>query len=105
MAAALALEEAGAFAIVLELVPASVAKAISARLTIPTIGIGAGADCDGQVQVFHDIMGMYDDFLPKHSKRYAEVASIMREATARYVDEVRETSFPADEHTFKEASE
>ncbi|MFT7617321.1 MAG: 3-methyl-2-oxobutanoate hydroxymethyltransferase [Planctomycetota bacterium] len=99
MAAALALEAAGAFAIVLELVPGHLARKISAALTIPTIGIGAGPGCDGQVQVFHDIMGMYEDFLPKHAKRYAEVAEVIRGAARSYVEEVRAGLFPGKEHT------
>ncbi|MCB9832936.1 MAG: 3-methyl-2-oxobutanoate hydroxymethyltransferase [Planctomycetes bacterium] len=99
-AAALALEEAGAFAIVLELVPAPLAVEISRELTIPTIGIGAGSGCDGQVQVFHDIMGMYEDFVPKHAKRYATLAKAIREAAQNYVDEVRAGLFPGPEHSF-----
>lgn len=101
MAAALKLEKAGAFAIVLELVPSHLAAAISRELTIPTIGIGAGAGCDGQVQVFHDIMGMYEDFLPRHAKRYANVAGLMREAAKSYVDDVRMGRFPTEEHSVK----
>jgi 3-methyl-2-oxobutanoate hydroxymethyltransferase len=101
IAAAHKLEEAGAFAIVLELVPPELASAISSELTIPTIGIGAGVGCDGQVQVFHDIMGMYEEFLPKHSKRYANVAGLMREAARSYVEDVRAGRFPADEHSVR----
>ncbi|MEZ6196211.1 MAG: 3-methyl-2-oxobutanoate hydroxymethyltransferase [Planctomycetota bacterium] len=93
-AAALELERAGAFAIVLELVPAELAREISEALTIPTIGIGAGPDCDGQVQVFHDIMGMYEDFLPKHSRRYAHIAEEIRGAAKRYYDDVVRGRFP-----------
>lgn len=101
IAAAHKLEKAGAFAIVLELVPPELACAISSELTIPTIGIGAGVGCDGQVQVFHDIMGMYEEFLPKHSKRYANVAGLMREAARSYVEDVRAGRFPADEHSVR----
>lgn len=104
-AAALALESAGAFAIVLELVPAPLATEISEALTIPTIGIGAGAGCDGQVQVFHDIMGMYEDFLPRHAKRYADVAEVIRNAAKTYVNEVREGVFPAAEHSYKKSKD
>jgi 3-methyl-2-oxobutanoate hydroxymethyltransferase len=100
IAAAQALEKAGAFAIVLELVPAPLAERISKMLSIPTIGIGAGPGCDGQVQVFHDIMGMFEDFLPKHSKRYGNVAEVVRNAAKRYVSDVREGLFPGAEHSF-----
>lgn len=99
VAAAQALEDAGAFAVVLELVPAPLAARISQMLTIPTIGIGAGPQCDGQVQVFHDIMGLYEDFLPKHSRRYAELAGEMRKAAGAYLKDVVEGTFPAAEHS------
>ena len=99
-AAAHALEDAGAFAIVLELVPAPLAEEISRQLTIPTIGIGAGVGCDGQVQVFHDIMGLYSDFMPKHAKRYADLATTIKKAARDYVDDVRESRFPGPEHAF-----
>jgi 3-methyl-2-oxobutanoate hydroxymethyltransferase len=94
-AAALELERAGAFAIVLELVPDELAREVSEALTIPTIGIGAGPHCDGQVQVFHDIMGMYEDFLPKHSRRYAHIAEEIRGAARSYFDDVKKVQFPA----------
>lgn len=100
VAAAQALERAGAFAMVLELVPAPLAEKISKMLSIPTIGIGAGPGCDGQVQVLHDMMGMYDDFLPKHAKRYAHIAGLMRDAATTYAKEVRGGEFPGPEHTF-----
>ena len=99
VAAAQTLEEAGAFAIVLELVPAPLAERISKMLTIPTIGIGAGPGCDGQVQVFHDIMGLDESFLPRHAKRYVNLAGAIREAAQKYLDEVREGDFPAAEHS------
>jgi 3-methyl-2-oxobutanoate hydroxymethyltransferase len=99
MLAAKALEEAGAFAIVLELVPAELARKISKSLTIPTIGIGAGPHCDGQVQVLHDMMGMYEDFVPKHTKRFANVAEVMREGARNYLKEVRAGTFPGPEHS------
>ncbi len=95
-----ALEQAGAFALVLELVPTPLARLISERLTIPTIGIGAGGGCDGQVQVLHDMLGLYSDFVPKHTKRYAHLAETIEDALGRYAREVREGSFPAEEHSF-----
>lgn len=96
---AMALEAAGAFAIVLELVPAALAQAITTRLHIPTIGIGAGATCDGQVQVWHDLLGLYTDFKPRHAKRYAELADTIGAALASYAAEVRAGSFPTTEHS------
>lgn len=94
----LALEAAGAFAIVLEMIPAQLAATISKRLRIPTIGIGAGAGCDGQVQVWHDMLGLYSDFKPRHAKRYAQLAEVMSQAVATYAEEVRAGTFPGDEH-------
>lgn len=91
---ALALEAAGAFAVVLELLPAPLAREITARLRIPTIGIGAGADCGGQVQVWHDMLGLYSDFLPRHAKRYANLAETIGAAVQAYVEEVRSGAFP-----------
>lgn len=88
-----ALQAAGAFAIVLECIPAELAEMISAELDIPTIGIGAGAGCDGQVQVFHDMLGM-GEFTPRHAKRYAQVGDAIREALERYANDVREGTFP-----------
>ncbi len=96
---AMALEAAGAFAIVLELVPAPLAQAITTRLHIPTIGIGAGVNCDGQVQVWHDLLGLYTDFKPRHAKRYAELADTIGAALASYAAEVRAGSFPTAEHS------
>jgi 3-methyl-2-oxobutanoate hydroxymethyltransferase len=96
---ALALEEAGAFALVLELVPAQLAAAITERLRIPTIGIGAGPHCDGQVQVSTDMLGLRDDFKPRHARRFAELAPIIRSAAAAYIAAVTERNFPADEHS------
>jgi 3-methyl-2-oxobutanoate hydroxymethyltransferase len=93
---ALALEQAGAFAIVLETIPAPLAKDISARLHIPTIGIGAGPDCDGQVQVFHDLLGFNEDFLPKHAKRYANLSKVIKDAVSAYGQEVKDGTFPAE---------
>jgi len=97
---ALALEEAGAFSIVLEVVPTQLANLITQRLTIPTIGIGAGAGCDGQVQVINDILGSFADFVPKHAKRYAKLTDVMSGAIAEYYKEVKEGSFPTDAQSF-----
>ncbi len=96
-----AVEAAGAFALVMECVPASLAKIISDTVSIPTIGIGAGAGCDGQVLVYQDMLGMFTDFSPKFVKRYADVGSIMKEAFKNYIEEVQNGTFPTEEHTFK----
>jgi 3-methyl-2-oxobutanoate hydroxymethyltransferase len=98
---ALLLEQAGAFAIVLELIPAPLAQAVSERLRVPTIGIGAGAGCDGQVQVIHDMLGLYTDFVPRHAKRYRSLADEIRAAASEYAAEVREGAFPTDSHSAK----
>jgi 3-methyl-2-oxobutanoate hydroxymethyltransferase len=100
MREARALEAAGCFAIVLEAVPAPVAAEISAALAIPTVGIGAGPACDGQVLVWHDMLGYYDGHAPRFVKRYAEVADVITEALTRYATEVREGSFPDEQHTY-----
>jgi 3-methyl-2-oxobutanoate hydroxymethyltransferase len=97
---ALALQEAGCFCIVLEAIPEEVAKIISERLTIPTIGIGAGKYCDGQVLVYHDMLGIFDKFVPKFVKRYAQLAPVIVEAIAKYCQEVREGIFPTASHSF-----
>jgi 3-methyl-2-oxobutanoate hydroxymethyltransferase len=97
---ALALEEAGAFSIVLESVPAPVGALATERLAIPTIGIGAGVDCDGQVLVLHDVLGLYGEFKPKFAKRYAEVGVAVTEALRAFDREVRDGSFPTAEHSF-----
>lgn len=94
------LQEAGAFAIVLELVPAAVAASVTAALDIPTVGIGAGRDCDGQVLVLYDLLGLNDTFSPKFLKRYASLASDVREAIARFRDDVQEGRYPDDSHSF-----
>jgi 3-methyl-2-oxobutanoate hydroxymethyltransferase len=97
-----ALEEAGAFAVVLETIPAPLARMVTERLTVPTIGIGAGAGCDAQVQVFHDMLGIYDDRRPlKHAKRYAVLGETIRNAVADYIDEVESGAFPTAEHSFE----
>ena len=95
-----ALETAGAFAIVLECVPESLSKLITNRLSIPTIGIGAGKECDGQVQVFHDMLGIINDFVPKHAKRYASLGDTIAGSLRQYAAEVREQSFPGPDHSY-----
>lgn len=97
---ALAVQEAGAFAVVLELVPARLAQLITQLLRIPTIGIGAGADCDGQVQVFHDILALFDDFVPKHTRQYAQIGGQIRDAIATYKRDVQSRQFPTTENGF-----
>jgi 3-methyl-2-oxobutanoate hydroxymethyltransferase len=97
-----ALQEAGAFAVVLELVPAPLASSITRALTIPTIGIGAGPACDGQVLVLHDMLGLNDAFSAKFVKRYAALAEDVRDAVRRYAAEVREGRYPGPEHSFPE---
>ena len=94
------LEEAGAFAVVLECTPAPLSRLITAKLTIPTIGIGAGPDCDGQVQVISDILGLYTDFVPKHAKQYARLAAEIRQAVADYISEVKSLSFPTEAQSY-----
>jgi 3-methyl-2-oxobutanoate hydroxymethyltransferase len=94
-----ALADAGAFALVLELVPTQLAGAIARRLPIPVIGIGAGPECDGEVQVTPDILGLHTDFLPRHARRFADLGSAIRDAAAAYVAAVRERSFPAAENS------
>lgn len=98
---ALAIEEAGAFSVVLECVPAKLAKLVSEKLSIPTIGIGAGAGCDGQILVYQDMLGMFSDYTPKFVKRFAEAGQVMKSAFADYIKEVQTGSYPAPEHTFK----
>jgi len=95
-----ALEEAGAFAIVLETVPAPLATLITQRIGIPTIGIGAGIGCDGQVQVINDILGSFTDFVPKHAKQYTQLTNIIRTAVTEYHNEVTAGSFPTDKQSF-----
>lgn len=95
-----ALEDAGAFSVVLELVPTPLARVISDRLTIPTIGIGAGPGCDGQVQVLHDMLGLFTDFVPKHTKQYANLGETIKQAFVDYAREVRSGEFPTAKHSF-----
>lgn len=97
---ALALQDAGCFALVLECVPAEVAGALTRLLDIPTIGIGAGADCDGQVLVYHDLLGLFQGHTPKFVKQYAAVGKTITDAVRRYAVDVREGDFPAAEHSF-----
>ena len=96
-----AVEQAGAFAVVLECVPAKLAALITEKISIPTIGIGAGAGCDGQVLVYQDMLAMYADMAPKFVKVFANVGKEMKKGFAAYKKEVQEGTFPAEEHTFK----
>ncbi|MDY2736281.1 3-methyl-2-oxobutanoate hydroxymethyltransferase [Intestinibacter sp.] len=98
---ALAVEEAGAFAVVIEGVPAEIAAIITEKLSIPTIGIGAGAGCDGQVLIYQDMLAMFSDFTPKFVKKYAEVGQIMSNAFETFIKEVKDGTFPQKEHTYK----
>ena len=100
-----AVEKAGACAVVLECVPAKLAKLISEKITIPTIGIGAGAGCDGQVLVYQDMLAMFSDFKPKFAKQFADVGTAMKEGFSAYIKEVKAGTFPAEEHTFKISDE
>lgn len=95
-----AVEAAGAFAVVLECIPAKLAELITQSISIPTIGIGAGNGCDGQVLVYQDMLGLYSDFTPKFVKRYAEIGPQMQTAIGTYISEVKSGAFPAPEHTF-----
>jgi 3-methyl-2-oxobutanoate hydroxymethyltransferase len=97
---AIALQEAGAYAIVLETIPMRIGEILTEKLEVPTIGIGAGPGCDGQVQVFHDILGLYTDFLPKHAKRYATVGETIIESVRRYREEVQQGLFPTERESF-----
>ena len=98
---ALATEKAGAFALVVECVPAETAQKITAAVKIPTIGIGAGAGCDGQILVTHDLLGLFDDFKPRFVKQYADLGQEALRAVETYCREVRDGTFPAPEHTFR----
>ena len=97
---ALAVQEAGASMVVLEGVPAKLAKVVTEKLTIPTIGIGAGKDCDGQVLVLQDMLGMFGDFVPKFVKQFGNVGEVMKEAFETYAKEVQDGTFPGEEHTY-----
>jgi 3-methyl-2-oxobutanoate hydroxymethyltransferase len=97
---AVAVEQAGAFAVVLESVPARLAAYVTSKVSIPTIGIGAGPGCDGQVQVINDVLGLFSDFVPKHAKQYARIRDIMAKAIADYFAEVKSGAFPTKENSF-----
>lgn len=97
---ALALQQAGAFSLVLECVPSSLAKLITQKLSIPIIGIGAGPDCDGQVQVVSDILGLYTDFVPKHARPFAHLAEEITKAVSDYASQVKEGSFPTEKQGY-----
>ena len=97
---AVALEQAGVFAIVLETVPAPLATLVTKQVSVPTIGIGAGAGCDGQVQVINDLLGTYSDFVPKHAKQYARLSDIIKNAVTEYNSEVKNGSFPTEKNSF-----
>jgi len=94
------LQQAGAFSVVLECVPAALSKLITEKLSIPTIGIGAGPDCDGQVQVINDMLGLYTDIVPKHAKQYARLAEAIKNAVTAYVTEVKSNTFPTMKHSY-----
>jgi 3-methyl-2-oxobutanoate hydroxymethyltransferase len=96
-----AVEEAGAFSVVLEGMPLDLAREITERLTIPTIGIGAGSHCDGQVLVVHDMLGLFDDFKPRFVKQYADLKQVMTGAVKDFIGDVKAREFPAEEHSFK----
>ncbi len=98
---AVLIEKAGAFSIVLEGIPEKVAELITKAVSIPTIGIGAGKYCDGQILVYQDMLGMFNDFVPKFVKQYANIGQIMREAIGSYVKEVQDGTFPEEKYTFK----
>ncbi len=95
-----ALDEAGVFAIVLECVPEPLSKLITGKVSVPTIGIGAGKYCDGQVQVISDLLGLYTDFVPKHAKQYARLFEIIKSATADYIAEVQAGAFPTEKQSY-----
>ena len=98
---ALKVQDAGAMSLVLEGIPGEIAKKITEAVEIPTIGIGAGVHCDGQVLVWHDLLGFNEDFVPKFVKQYANVAKIIREGLAQYKQEVKDGTFPTPEHTYQ----
>jgi 3-methyl-2-oxobutanoate hydroxymethyltransferase len=102
---ALALQNAGCFAIVLEAVPSAVARKVTEALAVPTIGIGAGSETDGQVLVWHDMLGYYEGHAPRFVKRYAELGDVIVDALERYADEVRSGTFPEEQHTYKMPAE
>ena len=95
-----ALEDAGVFSIVLELVPADLAGQVTESVSVPTIGVGAGAKCDGQVLVTNDLLGLYGEFYPKHAKRYADLSETILAALKAYIEDVKTGQFPGPEHSF-----
>jgi 3-methyl-2-oxobutanoate hydroxymethyltransferase len=95
-----AVQAAGAFAVVVEAVPAALGKMITERLEIPTIGIGAGVHCDGQVQVFHDLLGLFEGFVPRHTRQYVRLSDVIRSTLAQYRQDVESRAFPTDENSF-----
>jgi 3-methyl-2-oxobutanoate hydroxymethyltransferase len=102
---ALALEEAGVFAVLLELVPARIAAVITEKLSVPTISIGSGADCNGSCQILHDVIGMFEAFTPRHAKQYAQVGAVLREAMGQFVAEIKDGTYPGPEHAFRVGAE
>jgi 3-methyl-2-oxobutanoate hydroxymethyltransferase len=102
---ALALQAAGCFSVVLEAVPSAVARKVTETLEVPTIGIGAGADTDGQVLVWHDMLGYYEGHAPRFVKRYADLGDVILDALGRFAEEVREGAFPEEQHTYKMPAE
>lgn len=98
---ALALQDAGVFSILLELVPARVTQVIDEKLDVPTISIGSGGQCSGFCQIFHDAIGMFEAFVPRHAKRYAEVGATLREAMDQFVADIKDGTYPGPEHSFK----
>jgi 3-methyl-2-oxobutanoate hydroxymethyltransferase len=101
LADAKAVEEAGAFSMVLEGVPRDLAREVTETVSIPTIGIGAGVDCDGQVLVIHDILGLCDKYSPKFVKRYADISELIQDGVSEYIAEVKSGQFPTPDHSFK----
>jgi 3-methyl-2-oxobutanoate hydroxymethyltransferase len=97
---ATALDAAGAFAIVLECVPEPLSKLITEQVSVPTIGIGAGKYCDGQVQVISDLLGLYTDFVPKHAKQYTRLFEVIKNATSSYIGEVKAGTFPTEKQSY-----
>lgn len=100
-----AVEKAGAFAVVLECVPEKLSRLITESISIPTIGIGAGVNCDGQILVYQDMLGLFSDFTPKFVKKYANLGDEMKKAFASYINDVKDCSFPGEEHSFKISDE
>lgn len=98
---AIEVQNAGAFAVVLECIPAKLAALVTKKLSIPTIGIGAGNGCDGQILVYQDMLGMFSDYIPKFAKKFADAGTVMKEAFKNYIKEVSEGTYPSEEHTFQ----